>query len=909
MFTSSENTIASVARPQMAIVLALTTLLLMLAGGTAHAEVRSSDIEAVFGTAFEVRAPNAIVVASNAGLVTLNFNVDSELRIGSNKAVVEEIGEGDRVISTAFRNAEDELVAIKTLVRVANTQPITKHVVGVVSSASEDQLSIQTRNGEVVDVLIPAGIDTLLVGDGITMVARLDRSSGILTAVGFELTSNTVERIQDALDRAADAAESERLAQIAIDARSKHLTALDDAARAIKRVVDSTTADADVVAEATLQLDEIQRRFKELQKIYESAASVRGESQPLLRISGALVDEIGGTTFTIVPHGDQEANPFSVDFVYSAGETSADLPIDVLEQLPDGAENPQLLADVRGLIDPGSELDVRYSIEGDVRTAELIKVRPPRLVAELEAVLEHEARRAFNGVITLVEIDETLEDAEGIVIAANEKLDVKVTAKVTGQTEITVDGQSSTIDSLTAGQAVDIQFESSEAGSLSEITARDVTLRALAIRARSSVPVEEDHISGIVESIDTAVSSITIRPTDGSLITLTVGDDVPVIRNGTPDIFDNVKAGDLVVDATRQDSESMDLTRLVVVTRSNVKFSGTVTGIGLEPARLQVTGDNGQSLNILIADDTWVIIDGKRDDFSAVVAGMNIVNGVYSVAGRSGAFYNVATIVSIESPTVRRASGIVTDVNVFDGKLTIVSGKSDQTRFIELKMPEASLGENLIKDGQEIRSLLEIERGDRADIVLYEVDTGILKKLSVVSDNFIQSRGTLLQVYENSRTIQIELVSGKIFDLWVGLKSLLHLDGRLVPTLLPVTEILNEVDEDTGVDILVPEVLFIRDSIDSDQGVIISIRFQTKSQRDDGGVSIDQQGITVELTVSGVIEAISGDQWVIDGRVFTVNNETRFIGEDPEVGEVAVAVLVSRPGGAFFARTVTLTGR
>ena len=903
MFTLSENMVARIVRPKMAIVLGLAIMLVVFAGGTARAEVRSADIEAVFGTAFEVRPPSAIVIASNSGLVTLNFDSDSDLNIGSNKAVVDEIAEGDRVISTAFRNAEDELMALRTLVRMANTQPITKHVVGVVSNSLADELSIQTKNGEVVAVLIPAGIEVPSVGDGITMVARLDRSSGILTAVGFELTSRTVERIQDALDKTADQAEAERLAQIAIDARSQHLSALDDAARAIKRVVDSATADADEIDQARAQLEEIQRRFKELQGIYQTAATDRGEAQPQLRISGALVDEAGVSTFTVVPHGDQDANPFSVDFVYNRDETTVDLPPNVLKRISETAENPQLLADVLLLIDPGSELDVKYSIDSEVRTAESIEVHPPRLVEELEAVLEHESRRAFNGVTTLVEIDTTLEDAIGIVIAANEKQGAEVTAKVTDETEITLDGRLSTIESIRPGQAVDIQFESFEAGSLSDITGTDVTLRALAIRSRSSAPTEEDHISGIVESIDSDEFAITIRPTDGSLIPLRIGDGAPVVRNGQQATFENVKPGDLVVDATRQDSDSDVLTQLVVVARSNVKFSGTITGIGREPTRLQVTGDNGQSLNVLVVDDTWVILDGRRVKFSAVTAGMNVVSGVYTVTGRDGAFYNVATIVSIESPKVRRASGIITNVNVIEGTLTVLAGNSDETKTLNLKMPESPLGENLSKNGQPIRSLLEVERGDKADIVLYEILTGIVKKLSVVSDNFIRSRGTLQWVSDNNRTIQVELATGNIFLLWVGAETTIHLDGRRISTMQLVK------DQFLNSSILIPEVLFIRDSIDSDEGVIISINFQTKSQRDQVESEVDRQEAAIGSTISGVIEAISGDQWVIGGRVITVNASTRFTGADPEIGEVAVAVLVSRLDGTFIARSVTVSRR
>ncbi|MGY8880780.1 MAG: DUF5666 domain-containing protein, partial [Dehalococcoidia bacterium] len=504
----------------------------------------------------------------------------------------------------------------------------------------------------------------------------------------------------------------------------------------------------------------------------------------------------------------------------------------------------------------------------------------------LEAVLEHESRRAFTGVITLVEIDGSLEDALGIVIATNEKQGVKVAAKVTGETEITLDGHSSGIFALDAGQDVDIQFESASADSISDITGSDVTLRSLAIRARSSAPSGEDHISGIVESLDLDDAVITIRPTDGALVRLTVGGDAQIVRNGSAAVIADVKIGDLVIDATRIDTESSDLTRLVVVARKNVKFSGTVTGIGREPDRLQVTGVNGQSLNVLITDETWVIIDERRVKFSSVVAGMNVVNGVYSVTGRGGTFYNVGTIISIESPKVGKASGIITSVNFNEGKLTVLSGKSTETKLIELQMPETPLGENLIKDGVSIRSLLDIERGDRVDIVFYVLDSGIVQKLSVVSDNFIQSRGTLVSIPDSARYVVVKLVDGREFDLWMGRETSIQLNGRHIHSLRPVTELIADARERaTEISTLVSEVLFIRDSVDSNLGVIISIKFQVKFEDESSGTNSEHKG-TVELSVSGVVEAIDGDSWVINGRVFTVDRATQYRGRTAGVGEV-----------------------
>ena len=103
---------------------------------------------------------------------------------------------------------------------------------------------------------------------------------------------------------------------------------------------------------------------------------------------------------------------------------------------------------------------------------------------------------------------------------------------------------------------------------------------------------------------------------------------------------------------------------------------------------------------------------------------------------------------------------------------------------------------------------------------------------------------------------------------------------------------------------MVPEVLFIRDSLDSDLGVIISIQFQIKVD-DTGGVD----GSGVEMETSGVIEVIRGKTWVIGGNVFIVNFSTDILGEEPEVGLVAKALLVSNPGGTFIAREVNVFSR
>ena len=877
-------------------------------GSSAASAPRSAGIEAVFGTAVEVRPPDAIVLATNAGLLTLKFNELSGLKIGSNVASVADVVEGDRVIATARRDAAGDLIALKTIIQIANSQHITKHIVGVVTDATSEEISIQTRNGDVVVVLISAGVEVPLVGDGITLVAQLDRLSGVLTARGFELTSKTVERLESASDRAADQAEKERLSQIAIDARSKHLSALDDASRALQRVIDAGRVDREALDHAADQINEIQRRFNKLKRIYDRAARDRNEELPLLTISGALVDEIGETSFTIVPRGEQDADPFSVTFSSDPETTRVKIPDDWpgLSQIE--LEAPLLLVDVRHLIGPGSELDVQYSIEGGLRSAVSVAVRPPRLFDELEAVINNEAHRAFHGVITLVEIDDSLEDAIGVVIAANERLGIKVAAKVTDETEVTLDGETSDISSLATGQAVDIQFESSDLSSLSGITDLGVTLRALAIRARTSTPADEEHISGIVESIDVEGPTITIRPIDGSPVELKLSEGVPAIRNGLPVQLADISEGDLVIDATRFDPVSGLLTRLVTVARTNVNFAGTITGIGQEPARLLVTGENGRSINVLITADTVLVLDGRRVEFDELETGLRVSNGVYRVAGGNGAYYNVAVIVPTESPKVGRATGIITAVNASTGTLSVLSGKSNETRLLRLRLPEIPVTGTLQKDGLPIESLANIERGDRVDIVVYVIESGLIKDLSVVSDNFIRSRGTLLEVSSDRRFVVAELASGDAFDLWIGPESVVHLNGRQIESFSAVADLLATAGASDGdVVSLIPEVMFIRDSLDSNLGHVISIRIQIKMDRS-GDESGDVDGSVVEVTISGVIEAIDGQTWAIDGHVFFVDRNTEFLGEDPEVGLVAKAALISRPGRMLVAQAVSVAG-
>ena len=158
------------------------------------------------------------------------------------------------------------------------------------------------------------------------------------------------------------------------------------------------------------------------------------------------------------------------------------------------------------------------------------------------------------------------------------------------------------------------------------------------------------------------------------------------------------------------------------------------------------------------------------------------------------------------------------------------------------------------------------------------------------------------------RFVVAELASGDAFDLWIGPESVVHLNGRQVESFSAVADLLATAGASDGdVVSLIPEVMFIRDSLDSNLGHVISIRIQIKMDRS-GDESGDVDGSVVEVTISGVIEAIDGQTWAIDGHVFFVDRNTEFLGEDPEVGLVAKAALISRPGRMLVAQAVSVAG-
>lgn len=893
----------------MKLLVSLVALLVILQPGTlsiASADTvhAKSNIQAIFGTAVEVRAPQSIVVASSSGLVDLHFDQNSELRIDSELATVADVSEGDRVISTAH-DVGGELVALKTIVKLANSKSAFRHIVGVVSDVSEDTLSIQTRFGDVVQVANPAGLDELSPGDGLTLVARLDRSSGILTAIGFELTAKTIARIEAARDQAKTQAELDRLSQITVEARSKHLSGLDDTMRALQRIIDSERTDESERSSAEAKLRDLRHTFDDLVQIYTITARSRNEALPTLRISGALVAAVGSASFTVAPTGEEDLEQVTVGFSFDSGTTRVDLPSEISDMIPGSGSSSLLLTEAAPHIPLGSRFVVEYTLVGVVREVVSIRIEPPELDSALEAVLEAEISRAFHGVITLVEIDPSLEDALGILLVTNESAGSEVTVKIGSATEITLNDEVSFISDLAVGQFVDLQLETGEAGGILDITSTSTPLRTLAVRARTSVPDDEIVLSGVVESVDGETLTISIRPSDGAAVTFNVDAMTAVVRDGEAAPFSEVRVGDLVVNASRSGSASTVLTRLVTVPRTNLKFSGTITGIGREPDRIQVTSSNGVIINILVSEESWLILDGRRVQFSGLRSGLTVTSGTYSVTGQGGAFYNVATIISIESPKVERVSGVITDVHPVEGTVTLVTGQSTSTRILVLKIPSTPLGENLTKNGRGVRSLLSIERDDRVDIAIYQIETGIIERLSVVSEEFVQSRGRLLAVSGDLRYVTVELANGELVELWSERDSSLQLNGRQVEDLGAISERFNSLwNSDNLAEASVFDVLFIKDSIESTRGVIGSIQIEIISLDESEEADLFQP---VEITVTGVIEAIRGSTWVIGGQVFTVNSETQFLGADPVVGLVAKAILKSKPNGQFEADLVSVT--
>ena len=832
---------------------------------------------------------------------------------------MEDVSEGDRVIASAYAEDDGTYTAQKVLVKADNSVSATRHILGVVLDSGDGYVSLQDNDGNTLSILVPEGVAVPEAGTVVTAIVQVDGSTGNLTARAFDLAEDAVQRLQKATDEATDEETREDLEQRLENARDQHLTTLEKARIALERARQAAeTEDPDDAERAQARLQEVEQAFTSVRQRYEQEATERDERLPELRITGSIRygeaawEQQSGVFNLAIDLGDSIDDSAVRAFTWDAS-TMAIVPLpvepddsDSVTALQSADVAPSVsvpLNSVKSLIPNGSRVIVQYDPNSEPPKATLVTLLPPELPAAIEEALRQEQLRNFTGFVTLVEETPDLDAVLGVVVVASSSGDKKVAAKVTETTKIEIDGQTATLSDLAAGMAAEVAFDvvqpTEDDASLSSVDGR---LNATRIRARTVVDEKETHIAGVITNIDEGARSVTIKPVDGAAVTLDVTEDTAIVKDGQPARFSVLEMGDLVLDATRYNRETLALTRLVAQSPRELTFTGSVTGKNRNPGRITVTTANGDVILVYITDETKISSElAGSITFSDIEVGDRVLKGTALPVERGDTIVNVATELFIGTARIATARGIVRSSDIDSGELVIVvnAASAADSSQIMLTIPKDPRP-IMFKNGEQIKTIASVNVGDIVESVSYNASTGAVIKLSVVSPNIQRVRGTVVEVAGDS--LSMSSANGRNISLTVVDETQVTLNGRSVDSLEKVNA------GDT-----VAQAVYIALNEDFTRGVAVqlvlnsAIGISTVEPGGTPGPSTSNASV-IETSVSGVLTDVEGRVWAIGSRRFRVTESTQFFGATPAVGLVAKATLQTRDG-ELVAVAISVAGR
>jgi len=480
------------------------------------------------------------------------------------------------------------------------------------------------------------------------------------------------------------------------------------------------------------------------------------------------------------------------------------------------------------------------------------------------------------------------------VIVADEATGREVAAKVTSGTGISLDGQSTGIEYLAAGQHAEVRFGGNGTAA-EEISARVETR-------------PEQHVSGVVRNLNSNTRSILIEPVRGEPVEFRVSPDAGITRNGRDAGLGEVRADDLVLAASRFDPSTGVMARLAVRSLEDAELVGVIVGVNEHARWVTVSQRNGEMTTVRVTDDTDVSDPENRglrlDELSV---GDRVVGGRYRPVEEDGTARNVASRMTVGAPEVESLRGIVVlldEVHAGAGRIVIERPGVEAPAKLFVADPASRV--RVVKNGQPLDGLEGVEVGDIVEFGAYDPLTGALSSLTVVTPGAGRVRGVVASVNAAAGTLEVLSPEGYALEMIAGESAGIHLNGRGLDSLSgiepgdTVTAALYASDASGRRTVLTLDVL-------SGRGVLEAARTaQRRAETPEGPVTAPAP---VETVFSGVIESIEDGKWVIGRREFFVTDETQFFGEDPERGLVAKAALRAGDDGAFMALAVSVAGR
>lgn len=828
-----------------------------------------ATLEAVFGTVLRVSAGEAggvIWLATDDGVVALEIQAGTTLKAGDAETTLDGVAEADRIVATAERGAEGTLIGQSVIVRPKEGGASYLHVVGVVTGVGDARIEVTDRNGNTVTLEWPVALEEPAVGEMITAVARRDERTNSLMVKALERAERTVKRLESALERVEDPAKKREIQTLIERNGTRHLTALNEAL-------------ANVSAETGAQVVAAVARFGQE---YARTALNAGTETPGIEDGGVVTGLSGDVLSVRLSHSGVERQ-----FLLTAATeietalSSAATPFDLLSE----GRRVSVLTTAADVAEP--------PVDGPPRAVR-VSIRPPQLPGAVAAAVAAESPQVFYGSITLVDVGSGLAGVDGVVIVADVAEGTKVAANVRPGTKISLDGEPADVGKLAAGQRAEVW-----------LTGDGVTATQLRVSLEER---PEAHLSGVVRRLDTEGRSILVAPVSGEPVELRIAPDAGITRNGQDVGLSEVGSDDLVLGASSFDPETRVVNRLVVSSLESVNLAGTVAGVNEAAGRVTVRLDNGGTTTVRVTEDTE--LDGPEDRavlLSDLQVGDRVVAGQYRPVDTDGLAFNVATELAVAPPEIDGLRGVVVLLDeVHNGAGRIMVDDPDREQPVKLFVSHPASRVAVFKDGRQTNGLESIEIGDIVESAAYEPGTGALARLTVVTPGAERIRGVVSSVDPVAGALAVVSSDGDTVRMVTAGDAEIRLNGRLVGSLAgietgdTVAAALYAEEEPGQISALGLHVL-------SGRRVVEAV---TNSQEPytSGRTPVAMPG-PVETTISGVIELIDGDRWVIGGREFVVTKATQFFGEEPEPGLVAKAALRAGEDGAFTALAVSVAGK
>jgi Cu/Ag efflux protein CusF len=267
---------------------------------------------------------------------------------------------------------------------------------------------------------------------------------------------------------------------------------------------------------------------------------------------------------------------------------------------------------------------------------------------------------------------------------------------------------------------------------------------------------------GIIRDVDLRAGTVTIAARDGG-VTLKTDDRTQITRNG-----EAVRLSDLQITdkaQARYDSETLVARRIDARGGEDVRFErveGAVTAVDSQAGTLSITPiQEGGSLLLNVNDKTYVTLDGREATLADLARGFSAW-AVYSSDSMDA--------VRVQAESFSEVRGVVRDVSVPLGTLTIATGDGDRSLTLNVA-PGTPISLN-----DRPATLDDLRRGFE---VVASYVAASLQAVRIAATSRAEVQGVIRAVDSESDTVTISpLVEGAAVQVHVTDSTAITVDGE-----------------------------------------------------------------------------------------------------------------------------------